>query len=931
MLSEQRDRNRCQPRSMGNGSPLRRECGENTHNSRQYTGPAQPSNSRKGLISLPTPWHALSSTETRTRLASPVNGLSEQEVQTRLAKFGPNEIEASERDPWHIVLLRQFRSPMVIFLLVAALITALQREWFDTSVILLTLLLNASIGFWQERKSESDVRALQQLSVTEAVAIRDGVPRRIPASDLVPGDVIRLESGDQVPADVRLSDVNALQVDESMLTGEALPTAKSAAPVADDTVIGDRSNMAFSGTLVVSGRATAIVVGTGADTELGEIAESVQGDSAKTPLEHLTDRLERFIALAVVGVAVLISIAAVFMGASLSEAFRTTVALIVSALPEALPIVLTVALGVGVSRMARHNAVVRRLHSVETLGSTTVIGSDKTGTLTLNRMTVEQLWTPDGSALNVVEAVENETELTAGQSASLRTGARTNDSVYRPGHDDDLLGDAVDVAMAAAALGTHSLSVGEHSEPPLGDMPYEPELAYSQSLYREGDRYVLHVKGAPETIIQFCNAMLVGGQSVPVDADVVRSANLAMARRGLRVIATAHAEVSASHPDDTLPTPSGLTLTGLQGMMDPPRPGVAQAIADCRSAGIHVMMITGDHPATAQAIGRRLGLEEREGPITGAEMANLGDFELVARLSNTSIAARMSPQDKLRIVKVLESTRETVAITGDGVNDAPALKAAAIGVAMGKSGTDVARESADVVLTDDNFVTIVEAVRQGRVTFSSIRKATHFLLANGLAALLTVAVNTFTDLPLIFLPATLIFMNVITNGIQDVALAFEKGEGDELKQQPRARSEGVLNTTMWTRTVITGVWMAAGTLAAYEVAFSLGSSVDHARTIALITMVMFNFFNVFNARAERRSVFSINPFSNPLLLVSALGALLLQWGATVWPVSANLIGLEPLSASEWLMCTLVGATVMVIVELEKLVRGILARAARTRA
>ncbi|WP_051266436.1 cation-translocating P-type ATPase [Gulosibacter molinativorax] len=871
--------------------------------------------------STPEPqWHALTPAKTRAALDVTKDGLSAAEVDARLERFGPNELEATEPDSWIVVLLRQFRSPMVLFLLIAAVITALQREWFDTAVIALTLLLNASIGFWQERKSDSDVRALQQLTLTEATVVRDGTAHRIPASGLVPGDTIRLESGDQVPADARLDEVNGLQIDESMLTGEALPTLKSADPLDEATVIGDRENMAFSGTLVVSGRASAIVVDTGTNTEIGEIAESVQGESGKTPLQHLTDRLEKFIAVAVVGMALLISVAAVFIGAPLSEAFRTMVALIVSALPEALPIVLTVALGVGVSRMAKHHAVVRRLPSVETLGSTTVIGSDKTGTLTINRMTVEQLWTPDGETLDVLAAADDGRDLDRGQIASLRTGSRTNESVHRPDHEVELLGDAVDVAMAAAALSTGATTAEELAERPVADMPYEPEHAYSQSVYREGNRYILHVKGAPDTILRFCHDMAAGNERVALDPKKVRDANLAMARNGLRVIATATAEVPEPAQDAPLPTPRGLTFTGLQGMMDPPRPGVAQAIADCKSAGIHVMMITGDHPATAESIGKRLGLEGGAPPLTGAEMAELDDFDLIDRLHETSVAARMSPQDKLRIVRVLQSDDEIVAVTGDGVNDAPALKAASIGVAMGASGTDVAREAADVVLTDDNFVTIVEAVKQGRVTFSSIRKATYFLLANGLAALLAVAVNTFTDLPLIFLPATLIFMNVVTNGVQDIALAFEPGEGDELKQKPRPQSEGILGTTMWLRTVITGIWMAAGTLVVYHGAFAMNLSVDHARTLALITMVMFNFFNVFNARAERRSVFSLNPLGNPLLFFSAIVALLLQWGATVWPVSANLIGLEPLSAAEWLMCTLVGATVMVIVELEKLVR-----------
>ncbi|MGO3151074.1 MAG: cation-translocating P-type ATPase [Galactobacter sp.] len=878
-----------------------------------------------------TPWHALDPDEVRQRREAPEDGLSASKAAARLAEMGPNALAESKRDSWFITLTKQFRSPMVAFLAIAAVITAIQHEVFDMAVILLVLVLNATIGFWQARKSEADVRALQNLSSPEATVVRDGLTQRIDAADLVPGDTVHLESGDRVPADVRLTDVNSLQVDESMLTGEVLPASKNTATVAEEAGAGDRKNMAFSGTMVVSGRATGVVVETADRTELGAIATLVQTGSSKTPLQEATDQLEKYIGVALVASAVVIFAASLVMGESLSNTFRTTVALVVSAMPEALPIVLSVAMGVGVSRMAKHNAVVRNLPSVETLGSTTVIGSDKTGTLTVNRMTVERVWTPDG---RVLEELDAPSDLTRAQRASLRTGALTNDATQHPEDESKLMGDAVDVAMATAGLRVGAVQESERAARPLADMPYEPDLAYSQTLHSHEDRAVLHVKGAPEVILQFCTAMAGPEGLLPVDVDLVRSTIDSMAEDGLRVIATAHLEMPdgadrsgaegtrGSASGGTLPTPSGMVLTGLQGMMDPPRPGVADAIQQCREAGIHVMMITGDHPVTAAAIGARLGLDGKAPALTGAEMATLGDLDLLERLRTTSVAARMSPQDKLRIVKVLKADRNIVAITGDGVNDAPALKAASIGVAMGKSGTDVARESADLVLTDDNFVTIVDAVDQGRVTFESIRKATFFLLSNGIAALIAVAINTFSDLPLIFLPVMLLIMNVVTNGIQDIALSFEKGEGDELKQKPRAVGEGVLNRAMWLRTVITGCWMGAGTLVVYRLAHEAGFELDHCRTLALITMVMFNFFQVFSARAERKSLFTLNPFGNPFLLISAVTALVIQWALTVIPPAADLIGLSPLSSWEWLMCALVGASVLAIVEAEKFVRRV---------
>ena len=858
-------------------------------------------------------WHTTGIEEVRAALDLPDagTGLTSADAAARRERHGPNKLTETTADPWYVVLGRQIASPMVIFLLFAGIVTLIQQEWFEGAVIFLVVVLNSSIGYWQARKAEKDVAALAELSTPEATVVRDGAVTGIPATDLVPGDTVRLESGDMVPADLRITASIGLRVDESMLTGEVLPTAKRSGvsdhgvELAEDAPLGDRVTMAYSGTLVVSGRATGLVVTTGRDTELGSIADLVQTDSGKTPLQVLTDRLEKTIAVLLVVVGVAVFITNLILGTGLGDAFRSTVALIVSSMPEALPVVLSVAMGVGVSRMATRNAVVRHLPSVETLGSTTVIGSDKTGTLTVNRMTVETVWTPTG----------------LDETPSLRTGALTNDATVHP-DGDTLIGDAVDVAMATAALDRGVVTGEERSTAPVADMPYEPEYAYSQTLRRETgedgtDRLVLHVKGAPEVVASFCRGM--GGGSVRHEAMV--EANHAMAADGLRVIATASRVLDEGEAvPKSLDTPHDLQFTGLQGMMDPPREGVREAIGQCRSAGIHVMMITGDHPVTAVAIGRRLGLgRPGDEPITGRDMAGLDDAQLRERLRHTSVAARMSPRDKLRIVKLLKADGETVAVTGDGVNDAPALKAASIGVAMGDSGTDVARESADVVLTDDNFVTIVDAVRLGRVTFSSIRKATFFLISNGLALMTAVVVNTFTELPLIFLPVMLLFMNIVTNGIQDIALSFEKGEGDELDQNPRSKDEGVLDTHMWMRSVITGLWMGIGTLLVYRVANDQGLALEECRTLALITMVMSNFFQVFSARALHISAFAMNPLGNPLLLGSAVAALVLQWAATAWTPAADLIGLTSLSWQQWLMCTGIGVTVLLIVEAEKLV------------
>lgn len=876
-----------------------------------------------------THWHTLTVDETRGTLDLPVAAegqeasLTSAEAAERAEIYGRNELDEIVADPWYVVLGKQLTSPMVIFLLIAGVVTLLQQEWFDSIAIFIVVVLNSSIGYWQARKAEKDVAALAQLSSPEATVIRDGHVTTIDAAELVPGDLVRLESGDKVPADLRIVECNGLRSDESMLTGEVLPVTKytEADDLEADSPVGDRVTMAYSGALVVSGRATGIVVATGYDTELGSIASLVQEAPEKTPLQVLTDRLERFIGVVLIVAGLTVFGVNIIVGNDLGEAFRTTVALIVSAMPEALPVVLSVAMGVGVSRMAANHAVVRQLPSVETLGSTTVIGSDKTGTLTINKMTVEKVWTPGGTYLTEKLAAAGATDAAVGK--SLRSGALTNDATHTGGDPTaPLIGDAVDVAMAEVALNAGMVTSDERDRGPVAGMPYEPELAYSQTLVREidsggGERFVLHAKGAPETIASFCDMS-------PGTIAEMEAANEDMGRDGLRVIATAsrvvgRAEVDQLAAADTLPTPEHLEFTGLQGMMDPPREGVRDAIVQCRHAGIHVMMITGDHPVTAAAIAARLGLRGGDEVLTGRDMGSLDDAQLRDRLKTTTVCARMSPQDKLRIVKLLKADGETVAVTGDGVNDAPALKSASIGVAMGASGTDVARDSADVVLTDDNFVTVVEAVRLGRVTFSSIRRATFFLLTNGLALMIAVIVNTFTDLPLIFMPVVLLFMNVITNGIQDIALSFEKGEGDELEQKPRPSSEGVLDTRMWIRTVVTGVWMGIGTLLVYRWAHESGLPLEEARTLALITMVMFNFFQVFSARALRRSILTMNPLGNKLLAISALIAIFLQWGVTAWPAAADLLGLTALSWDQWLMCTGIGVTVLVIVEIEKLI------------
>lgn len=885
-------------------------------------------------------WHVLSRQDVLGWLDTTAQGLTTEGAAPRLERYGRNELPAAEATPAVKVLARQFVSPLIGILVVTFVVTALQQHWADAAAILVVLLLNAAIGFWQERKAETAVRALQRLSAPTCRVVRDGAERELAAAELVPGDVVLLQSGERVTADLRMLEVNALQVDESMLTGEVLPVTKQVHRLPVHTAATERTNVAFSGTLVTAGRGRGVVVGTGSGTELGIINELVQGPTGKTPLQVLAHSLQRRIGVVVVVSSGMVFLAGLALGRGVSEMFRTVIALAVASIPESLPIVLTVAMSLGMARMARHNAIVRSLTAVETLGSTTVIGSDKTGTLTRNELTVEKVWTaadgtsdlhaPDLHALDLHEEAgsPHRGRLPVALRATLRAGALTNEAVRAPAESGtagepplDYTGDAVDVAMLRAAVHAEAVTPEERDARWLAHTPYEPEIRYSQTVRVEGDVRVLYVKGSPDVLAGMCPTMATDRGDVPFDREQVSAANHALATDGMRVLGTARRILD---PDEPVPRPlkppSGLTFLGLEAMEDPPRHGAAEAIAACQRAGITVVMVTGDHPVTAASIARRLGLGTGARPVTGLDMEDMDDPVLATRLRESGVAARVTAQDKLRIVRVLQDLDEVVAVTGDGVNDAPALRAASIGVAMGRSGTAVAREAADIVLTDDNFVSIVDAVKQGRVTFNAIRKATFFLLATGLSSLLAVSVNLIAEQPLLFLPIQLLFINVITNGLQDIALSFEPPEGDELERSPRPREEGMLSRTLWVRTMIAGAWMATAILVAFRWTLDRGYSEEHARTLALTLFVMLNFWLVLSARAENRSLFRLDPFGNRLLLGSALGALLLYLGATQWALTDDLLGLVALSPAEWVTCWLLGASILVIVETDKLIR-----------
>jgi magnesium-transporting ATPase (P-type) len=887
-------------------------------------------------------WHSLAPTEVQDRLHTGPGGLPPEEIDARLAHHGPNRLEEPARPGALVVFLEQFRSPLIAILLGAAVITVLLGEYIDAAVIAAVLLLNATIGATQERKAEDAVRALMQLVVPHARVVRGGREYEIDSDRLVPGDLVLLEPGTRVPADLRLTGTNALHIDESLLTGESVPVRKTTDPVEPAAPLADRTGMAYTGAVVTSGRGRGVVVATGQSTELGAIAGMIGHEqAAETPLQQRMTRFARLIGVAVAVSAAVAFVSGIALGETPGEMFLVAVALAVAAIPEGLPVVFTITLALGVRRMARRNAIIRRLPAVETLGSTTVIGSDKTGTLTENRMTVQRVWTPGRTF--TVEDSGREASFTAVDGRhddddahalhlTLLTGVLTNEAdAYHADDGIEITGDPTEAALLVAGMRAGIEPDDARDEHPVfAEIPFESERRYSATVRsdREG-RQTVYVKGAPERLVEMCGSMLGPDGEVPLDAEAVRAAADDMARRGLRVLAMAHGRLPRplARPDDVR-APDDLVLTGLQGMLDPPRAGVREAIEACHDAGIRVLMITGDHAATAQAIATRLRIAGPDAEVlTGVELAELSDDELDERVGRISVFARVAPEDKLRIVRALERTDQVVAVTGDGVNDAPALKAAAIGVAMGRGGTDVARQASDMVLADDNFVSVQAAVEEGRITFDNVRKVTFFLISTGAATIVAILVAVWLGWPLLMVPAQLLWLNLVTKGIQDVALAFEPGEPGVLRRPPRPRREGILDRLLWERTLLTAIVMAAGTLWLFRWELDRTGSLELAQTVALTTMVVFSTFHVGNSRSSTISVFRMSPASNPFLLAGTVAALVIHVGALYLPPTQFVLRVEPIEAAAWVRIVAVSATILFAIELDKWIRGHLGRAA----
>ncbi len=869
-------------------------------------------------------WHSMAVDEAAASLKTSRQGLSRNEVARRLDEYGPNQLEEEPQQTVAALILHQFRSPLIYILVIAAIVTLALEEYIDVAVITAVLVLNAVIGFTQERKAETSVRSLIRMSAPHARVIRDGSEHDIESRELVPGDLVLIESGSRVPADLRLTSTTALQIDESAFTGESDAVQKQADPIGDSAVLADRTNMAFAGTAVASGRGRGYVVSTGERTQIGGIASQVRSEvRLSTPLQQKMARFASAIGVAVGASALLAFAIGIVRGESGSDMFMVAVTLAVAAIPEGLPVVSTITLAVGVRRMANRNAIIRRLPAVETLGSTTCIGSDKTGTLTENRMTVTSIWS-GGQVFDVSSESKDGITPEDPNYLTLLAGVLSNEAaVAQTDHGWETQGDPTEAALLIAAthLGMEPEEIRDAYHI-VAEIPFEPDRQFAAS-YRENEgKRQVYVKGAPERLVQMSSSMLQNGREVPLDENSVHTAADDLASQGLRVLAMAYREIPADHDlFEGTDEPHGLVLVGMQGMMDPPREGVRDAITACNDAGIRVVMVTGDHAATARSIGHDLGISDSSSKVlTGADLANMEEADLRSAVHDVAIYARVAPDQKLRVVRALQSEGDVVAVTGDGVNDAPALKAADIGVAMGRSGTDVAREAADMVLSDDNFVSIVAAVEEGRITFDNVRKASFFLIGTGAATVLTIIAALVAGWPIPFLPAQMLWLNLVTNGLQDVALAFEPGDEGILQRRPRPRREGVISRLLWERTVIVALVLAAGTLALFKWELDRSGSLALAQTVALTTMVVFQAFQAGNARSETRSLFRMSPFSNRLLIGSTVVALAVHVGALYWGPTQTILRVEPIDAGSWVRIVLVASTILAASELHKFLR-----------
>ncbi|PEZ00855.1 calcium-translocating P-type ATPase, SERCA-type [Bacillus sp. AFS018417] len=868
-------------------------------------------------------WYELRAHEVEERTNTNVKtGLTEQEVQGRLKKLGPNELQEAKRPSALVVFLAQFKDFMVLVLFGATIISAFLGEYVDAIAIVAIVIINGILGFFQERKAEKSLEALKELAAPQVTVLRNGKWMKIPSKGLVLGDIIKFSSGDRIGADVRLIEASSLYIEESALTGESVPVQKKIDVLhGSDVSIGDQTNMAFMGTMITRGSGIGVVIGTGMNTAMGQIANMLQNaEQNETPLQRRLEQLGKILIIVALILTALVVLVGVYQGNEMYHMFLAGVSLAVAAIPEGLPAIVTVALSLGVQRMIKKKAIVRKLPAVETLGCASVICSDKTGTMTQNKMMVTHVWS-SGEIWNVTgQGYEPKGEFIKDEKKVNPTAARSlyqlltfgclcnNANIVKKKKTYVLDGDPTEGALVVAAMkaGISREGIKDQFEI-IHEFPFDSTRKMMSVIVRDktGKKFVI-TKGAPDVLLKMSQTILWGNKQQPLTElyrNEVQTAIYHLGSQALRTIAIAFKPLKTTdHIQSEQEAEQDLMFIGLQGMIDPPRPEVKQAVQECKDAGIKTIMITGDHKVTAMAIAEQLGILPPGGRVVeGIELANMSVEELEDIVDETYVFARVSPEHKLKIVKALQNKDHIVAMTGDGVNDAPAIKAADIGVAMGVTGTDVAKEASSLVLLDDNFATIKAAIKEGRNIYENIRKFIRYLLASNVGEILVMLFAMILALPLPLVPIQILWVNLVTDGLPAMALGLDAPEGDVMRRKPRHPKEGVFARGLAWKIVSRGFLIGAMTLLAFIIAHNQNpNELKYAQTVAFATLVLAQLIHVFDCRSEH-SVFHRNPFGNMYLVGAVLISILLMLVVIYYPPLQPIFSTMPIKARDWLL------------------------------